>query len=147
MPVETRQSVEPQIRKLADDWANAVRAKNIDALMSHYAPEVVVFNIAPPLQDTGAEVNRRSWQGWFDSFSGPIGYEIRDLNIVASDDVGFCHSLNHITGTRKDGGRADSWVRVTACLRRIGSKWLVTHEHVSMPFDMKTGKAMTDLKP
>lgn len=26
-------------------------------------------------------------------------------------------------------------------------RWKVVHEHVSMPFDMETGKAMLDLKP
>ena len=38
-------------------------------------------------------------------------------------------------------------LRVTVGYRKTGGKWLVTHEHVSMPIDMKTGKAPTDLKP
>jgi hypothetical protein len=25
--------------------------------------------------------------------------------------------------------------------------WMVTHEHVSVPFDMKSGQALMDLKP
>jgi hypothetical protein len=36
---------------------------------------------------------------------------------------------------------------VTAGYRKTGGKWLVTHEHVSMPVDMKTGKSPAGLKP
>jgi ketosteroid isomerase-like protein len=39
------------------------------------------------------------------------------------------------------------WVRATLCLRRIDDKWMIAHEHQSVPFDVETGKASLDLKP
>lgn len=33
------------------------------------------------------------------------------------------------------------------CCRKIDSKWMIVHEHDSVPFDMETGKASIDLKP
>jgi ketosteroid isomerase-like protein len=39
------------------------------------------------------------------------------------------------------------WVRATLCLRRIDGKWMIAHEHQSVPFDVETGKASLDLKP
>jgi len=39
-----------------------------------------------------------------------------------------------------------SW-RATLCRRRIDGKWMVTHGHSSVPFDMESGKASLDLKP
>jgi len=147
MPVETRTHVEQEIRTLVDGFAKAVRDKNINALMSHYAPELVVFNVAPPLRDKGIEVNRKSWSEWLESFKGAINYEVRDLTIVGNDDVAFSHSLNHVAGEGRDGQRVDAWVRVTVGYRRDAGKWLATHEHVSMPIDMKTGKVPADLKP
>ena len=36
---------------------------------------------------------------------------------------------------------------MTVSASKAGGKWLVTHEHVSMPFDMKTGKVAADLEP
>jgi hypothetical protein len=30
---------------------------------------------------------------------------------------------------------------------KIDGRWMVTHEHVSVPFDMKSGQALMDLKP
>ena len=39
-------------------------------------------------------------------------------------------------------------VRVTACHRKINGKWLITHEHVSVPFYMDGSyRAAVDLKP
>ena len=91
---------------------------------------------------------RRNWEDWFPTFQGPVGYEMRDLNITTGDDVAFCHSLNRISGTRTNGERTDVWVRATICYRRIDGKWMVMHEHVSVPFYMDGSfKAAVDLKP
>ena len=147
MPVETRSNVDQELRALVDGFAQAVRQKNIDALIPHYATELVFFNVVPPLREKGIEANRKSWKEWFDSFKGAIDYEVRELSVVGNDDVAFSHSLNHVVGESREGGRVDGWIRVTVGYRKAGGKWLVTHEHVSMPFDMKTGKVPADLKP
>jgi ketosteroid isomerase-like protein len=44
------------IRELMDNWANALRAKDINKLMAHYAPDIVVFYIQPPLEYRGAQM-------------------------------------------------------------------------------------------
>ncbi len=138
---------EAQIRQLIDGLAKALRAKDINGVMSNYAPDVVVFDIVPPLRYLGADAYRKNWEEWFATWQGPIGYEIRDLSITAGDEVAFSYSLNRISGTKKNGERPDVWIRVTACYRKINGKWLITHDHVSVPFDMETFKASVDLKP
>ncbi|MEK6288050.1 MAG: nuclear transport factor 2 family protein [Acidobacteriota bacterium] len=138
---------EAQIRKLIDDQARAVRAKDIDGSVSNYAPDIVSFDVVTTLQKIGLDACRKRAEEWFSSFQGPIGYELRDLNITAGDDVAFCHSLNRVNGTRTDGGKIDMWWRATVCFRKIDGKWMVTHEHSSVPFDVETGKASLDLKP
>ena len=112
---------EIQIQQLIDGWAKALRAKDIDGVMSHYAPDILVFDIAPPLQYSGADAYRKNWEGWFASWQGPIGYEIRDLSITASVGVAFSHSLNRIHGKRTNGEDTDVWVRVTACYRKMNA--------------------------
>lgn len=149
MNTETaKATAEAEIRALIDDWAEALRAKDINGIMSHYAADIVTFDLAPPLQYTGADALKKSLEEWFPTFRGSVGYEIRGLNITASDDIAFCRSLNRISGTRTDGGQTDVWVRGTVCCRKIDGKWMVTHEHVSVPFYMDgTVKAAVDLKP
>lgn len=44
---------EAQIRVLIDDWANALRAKDVDDVMSRYAADLVQFVMAPPLKYAG----------------------------------------------------------------------------------------------
>ena len=55
-----RASDEAQIRELMDAWAEAMRAKDVDAVMSHFAADIVTFDLAPPLQCAGADALRRS---------------------------------------------------------------------------------------
>ncbi len=138
---------EAQIRQLIDGWVKAVRAKDVNEIMSYYTPDILLFDLAPPLEYRGADAYRKNWEEWLPSFQGPVGYEIRDLSINTGDDVAFCHSLNRISGTRTNGEQTDVWARATIGFRRIDGKWMVTHEHVSVPFDMETFKASLDLKP
>jgi len=137
-----------EIQQLIDNWATAVRAKDIKGIMSNYVPDVLVFDIAPPLLCRGADAYRKNYEEWFSTWQGPIGYEIRDLSITASDGVAFSHSLNRIHGKRTNGEDTDVWVRVTACYRKMNGKWKVTHEHISVPFYMDGSyRAAVDLKP
>ena len=138
---------EAQIRKLMDDRAKAIRAKDVNGCMSHYAPDVLSFDVVNPLRKTGLDACRTRTVEWFSSFQGPIGFENRDLSVTTGDDVAFCHSLNRVNGTKTDGGKLEMWWRATVCFRKIENKWMITHEHASVPFDVKTGLASLDLKP
>lgn len=137
---------EAHIRALIDDWLKAVRAKDVDGATACYAKGVLTFSLAPPLRTTG--VDKKEVEAWFASFQSPIGYEIRDLDVTVGGDVAFCHSLNHIVGTKVNGEQSDVWVRSTLCLRYIEGRWLVVHEHQSTPFYMDgSGRAALDLNP
>jgi uncharacterized protein (TIGR02246 family) len=144
---ENRTKNEAAIRELVDGFVKAIRAKDINGVMSVFAPEVVSFDLGPPLQHGGGEEFTKRWQELFDAYEGPIDYEIRDLSIDAGDDVAFSHSLNRIGGTMKNGQKADRWLRWTACYRKINGKWLIVNEQVSVPADVPNGKAVLDLKP
>jgi ketosteroid isomerase-like protein len=44
-----------------------------------------------------------------------------------------------VTGTDKQGKKLDMTLRVTDVYQRIRGRWLVIHEHVSVPVDLDTG--------
>jgi ketosteroid isomerase-like protein len=140
---------EIRIRTLIENLAHALRGKDAAGVLSHYAANKVQFLLAPPLQYTGANgIDQDSLEEWFSSFQGPIGYEIHDLSVTTGEDVAFCHSLNRMSGTKRDGEETDIWIRWTVCLRKMGGKWKITHEHESVPFYMDGSyKAAVDLKP
>lgn len=144
---ELRKHDEAEIKRAIEDWVEALRAGDIDGVMAIYAPELVAFDLVPPLQYVGAETYRNHWlQGW-SSLQGPMGYEIHDLSITVGDDLAFTRSLNRSSATSKTGQKTDVWLRYTTCLRKISGKWLIVHVHVSLPVDPATGRAVLDLKP
>jgi ketosteroid isomerase-like protein len=137
---------EALIRAVVDGRAEAIGLKDPSRVLASEAPGFVSFNLAPPLVATG--VDAKGLKAWFDTWQGPIGYETRDLTIAAGADVAFCHSLDHMTGTKSDGEKVDLWFRRTLGLRRIGGAWKLTHEHESVPFHMDGSmRAALDLRP
>lgn len=138
---------EATIRQLLDGFANAFRAKDVDGVMSIFAPEIVSYDILPPLQTAGAGTFVTHWREFFGSHQGPIEVEFPDITVAASNDVAFSHCLHRIKGTLKTGQPTDWWLRWTACWRKTSGKWLVVHEHVSVPIDVRTGTAFMDLEP
>lgn len=138
---------EALIRQRVEDWMTALRAKDIAGVMSLYAPNIVSFDIVPPLRYAGADNKRRAWQKAFAAFTGPIAYEVRDLNVTMHGDLAFVHSLNHVNGTSASGHITDLWLRWTACFRRIDGVWLIVHDHASVPADLEHSQAFLNLTP
>jgi len=138
---------EALIRQRVEDCVKALRARDIDGLMSLYAPNIVSFDIGPPLRYAGADNKRRAWQEVFAAFTGSIAYEVHDLNVTMHGELAFVHSLNHISGTQVSGHTSDLWVRWTACFRQIDGVWLIVHDHVSVPADLAHGQAILNLTP
>jgi ketosteroid isomerase-like protein len=137
---------EALIRRRVEDYAKAISAKDIDGTMSFFAPELVSFDLQPPLRYTGAENKRREWQKAFAAFRS-IAYEVRELNVTTDGELAFVRGLNHFSGTLANGRINDLWVRWTACFRRIDGVWLVVHDHVSVPAELEQGRAVLDLTP
>ena len=140
-------SDEADIRQRIHTLVDAIRAMDLEGAMPIYAPDIVSFDVGPPLQHLGAEAKRKNWVDAFARFQAPLDYEIRDLTIVVRDDVAFGHSLNRLRGTLKNGNRAGFWVRATVCFRRIDGEWLIVHDHVSAPLDPASGSALRNLEP
>lgn len=134
MPSTTAPAVdEAGIRDCIDGVARALRAKNLDALMAHYTPDCVVFDLMP-LQTLGRDAYRKNFESWFAMVKGPIDFELRDLRIATREDVAFGHYTSRVRSTRTTGASTDYQVRVTVGLRKESGRWLITHEHVSLPF-------------
>ena len=140
---------EAAIRVLEHGFADALNAGNIDAMMKNYITDnsLIVFDVMPPRQHIGADAYRKAWVGFFASFKGLPKIAINDLNITVDGNLGFSHSIQHVTGTDRQGKPVDRTVRVTDGYRKIGGNWLIVLEHISVPVDLKTGKPDINSKP
>jgi ketosteroid isomerase-like protein len=141
-------SDEGDIRRRIDNLASAIRAGDLEGVMSMYATDVVSFDIEPPLQHVGAVAKRKNWARVFEMYERPLCYDVRDLTITVGNDAAFAHSLNRLSGTLKSGTTtAGFWVRATTCFRKVNGQWQIAHDQVSVPLDVATGAALLNLEP
>jgi len=138
---------EEEIRHHIQKIIDALRAKDLEALRALYAPDVVSFDVEPPLQHVGIEAKLKNWANVFTVFE-TVDYEIRDLTLTTGDDLAFGHAFGRLSGTFQNGTQTSGmWVRITYGLRKIDGAWTITHDQVSVPFDLPTGKGVVDLEP
>jgi len=140
-------AAESEIRHRFDELVKAIRAMDLDQVMSNYADDVVSFDVEPPLQHVGAAAKRKNWTRVFSMYQRPLHYEVRDLAVAVNDDLAFGHGLVRIGGTSQDGNRTERWLRSTTCFRKVGGNWLIVHDQVSVPLDLETGSALLNLEP
>ena len=142
-----RESDEARIREHIDTVGEELRARNLDGLKRLYATDVVSFDVDPPLQHVGVEAKLENWARVFAAFQD-VTYEFRELTFTVGEDVAFGHGFARLSGTLRDGTTTDGmWVRATYCLRKLDGNWLITHDQVSVPLDVRSGRGVTDLEP
>ncbi len=140
---------EAAIRALEERFTAAFNAGDIDAMMKNYIQDesLFVFDVVPRKQYSGAGAYRKSWVDFFKHFKGKPKIAITDLGITVDGKLGFSHSIQRVTGTDRQDRPVDRTVRVTDGYRKIGGKWLIVLEHISVPADLATGKAVLSANP
>jgi PhnB protein len=140
------QNAAQQISQILAQWKEAMETKNAARAVAFYADDAAMFTLAPPLGTKGMQ--QQALQAWFDTWKGGLEYEMRDAELVAGDDIAYCHSYTRMVGTKTSGEQNDVWFRATATLRKIDGQWKITHEHTSVPFHMDGSlKAALELQP
>lgn len=140
-------SIQSEIQALYASQFDAIRAKDVDRLMSFYSPDIVYYDVVPPLRFVGSAALRDRFTEWFAGFQTPIAMDMRDLSIAAADNLAVAHWLSRSSGTLTNGRTVGSWVRATSSCQRSHDRWLITHEHISLPVDVTTGRPAADLVP
>jgi uncharacterized protein (TIGR02246 family) len=146
-PLRTRADEEAAIRDRLDEIVAGLRAKDLEALRQVYAPDVVSFDVEPPLQHVGVEAKLKNWAKVF-TFFEKVDYELRDLTVTVGGDLAVGHGFGRVSGTLPNGDAVNGmWVRATFVFRKTGGEWLIAHDQASVPFDMASGRGVADLEP
>ena len=139
---------EAGVRRWLDAFTKAFEARDVNATMALYSPDVVAYDVVPPLQYVGGDAYRKDWETFYSGFKGPLQVEYHDMHILTSGDLAALEVVEKVSGTQASNGQPMSmWVRATTALRKVNGRWLDVHDHVSVPVDMDSGKALMDLKP
>src|SRR5687768_11833259 len=125
---------EMQIRALIEGWAEAVHEGRLDAVLADHADDIVMFDVPPPDDGVrGIDAYRETWPPFFDWQRQGAVFDLVSLDVTAGEDVAFAHAL--LRCGRPDELAADpgNRLRLTIGLRKLGDRWVVTHEHHSFP--------------
>jgi ketosteroid isomerase-like protein len=126
---------ERRIRALLEAWADAVRRHDISAILAHHEPNIVMFDVPPPLQCKGIEAYKKTWDLFFRYHKPGAAFDIVELAVTAGQDVAFAAVIMRC-GPDSSSNPADKdgfLFRLTVGLRKIDGDWRITHEHHSVP--------------
>ena len=136
---------ENQIRQLMQSLFDAVRLRDVSGILSCYDDDVVAYDARDALKIDKAILGEQ-WQECFDT-SSEFATEALDLNINVDLNIATAFGLLHSQGVTTEDEKVDVWMRFTSILRKIDGRWLIAHEHLSIPGNFTTGKILQELKP
>jgi ketosteroid isomerase-like protein len=105
-----------------------------------------LFDVIPPLEYKGPAAVRKDFENFMAAYPR-FHFEVINLRVVSDGRIGFANYIEHFTGTAKDGKPASFTWRVTDCLEKKAGTWKIVNEHISVPVDLNSGRAFTDMKP
>jgi ketosteroid isomerase-like protein len=130
----TGMSPEADIRTLIADWVDGIRACDLDAVIAAHSEDIVMFDVPPPYDGIrGMPAYRDSWPPFFEFIRSGATFELVELDVVAGDDIAFAYGLLRCGGEKEFAQNPDNRLRLTMGLRKIDTKWTITHEHHSFP--------------
>jgi uncharacterized protein (TIGR02246 family) len=124
---------EVEVRDLIEAWADSVRRKDYAGILRSHAADCVMFDVPPPFKSVGLDAYRKTWDLFFSWSSGPVRFEIQEMDVTASPDVAFAFATMRCDGPGADRKPEVLDFRLTICLRKIDGRWMITHEHHSLP--------------
>ena len=125
-------SNESQIRTLIENWAAAVRNKEMDAILAHHSADIVMYDVPYPFQSVGIEAYRKTWDLFF-KCTKPEVFDIQELHITADQHVAFCYAIMKCADKSDSDEFVDLPFRLTIGLKKIDNQWVIIHEHHSIP--------------
>jgi ketosteroid isomerase-like protein len=120
--------------------------KDLAATMACFSndPDAIFFEPELPFEMNKATLSN-AIEILFKSVSD-LHSRIEAVNVQVSGDLAAAHLIQRNTWTDQTGTHSQT-NRYTQVDRGEGGKWLIWHEHLSVPFDLTNGKAVLNAKP
>ncbi len=113
-----------------------------DEAMKYYesGDDVVIFDfMGPPREFAG----HKAIHDHLAEFSGYTGGKVDflELKVISDGKLALARSVQHYTAKAPDGSVFNVTLRLTDLWRKTHGEWKLVDQHVSVPVDMKSGKA------
>jgi uncharacterized protein (TIGR02246 family) len=123
---------EAALRELIAQWAKAVRDENLPGIRAHHDPDILVFDVPPPLLSRGLEAYMATWNIFYPSQARPIAFDFAEVEVTAGSDVAFATAIGHCDYLER-GNKTNLQFRLTMGFRKSDGQWRIVHEHHSVP--------------
>jgi ketosteroid isomerase-like protein len=132
---EPANTEESRIRALLEAWADAVRRHDILGILAHHEPDMVMFDLPPPLQCHGIKAYEQTWDLFFRYHKPGAAFDFQELAVTAGEDVAFAVAIMRCgpDSSRNPADKDGFLFRLTVGLRKVDGDWRIAHEHHSEP--------------
>jgi len=79
---------ESALRAIIDERVAAVAARDPKPLSARQHPDIVTFNVLPPLHSRGKAAVEEATRAWFDAYASDIGEAHGDDSLLAAGQAG-----------------------------------------------------------
>ncbi len=123
------------IAALFDAYKAAVWARDADALLALYDPDIRVFDTWGTWSYEGIAAWGRSVRGWLGSLGEErVAVDVDDVGIIGGTDFASASAGVTYAAITPDGTRLRSMQnRLSWALARRDGAWRIVHEHTSVP--------------
>jgi ketosteroid isomerase-like protein len=104
----------------------------MDAILAHHTDNIIMFDVPEPFQSLGIDAYRQTWDMFF-KYTKPGVFNIRQLQVVADENVAFCIATMKCSDKSDGGDFVPLDFRLTIGLTKINNQWMIVHEHHSIP--------------
>ncbi len=128
--------------QLLQAYADAVYARDAEALLALYHPDVTVYDMWEHWLYDG----QQQWRGMVESWFASLGDErvqvtFDDVRSTVTPDLALVHAFVTYAGLSASGERLRAMNnRITLTLTPGSNGWVILHEHSSAPAEFATGK-------
>jgi len=126
---EVNPETKAEIRAFLDQYREAFKLKNADAVMAMYAPDAVLMGTGPGELYDGADAIRKAHIEFFKSFDKEAR-TIDWIKVGTKDDVAWIAASVKFTSYLKDK-KVEFLIHSTSVLEKRDGKWLIIVRHIS----------------
>jgi ketosteroid isomerase-like protein len=124
------------VREVLQSWAEATRENRMNDVLKNHSPNLVIFDVLPPMKYESAQSYRHSWDDWQPQTEGQAQFDLEHLVVAVGSNVAFAHCFIRCGGVLQNGQRFSDVVRATFGLEKTTEHWMVCHQHVSKPYQL-----------
>ncbi len=138
--IDGNQEIADEVISQIQLWDAAIIGQEIERLLERCADDMSMFDVSSQL--VGIEAYKKEWEKFSPYFNKHVQIVRRDMKIYVSEELAVLHCHSKVENALLKDKLQMPWCRTTLCLQKKKGQWFVVHQHISMPIDMVTGKAI-----